>query len=401
MSPMPGFMFATGIENSYPVIAGRGGGVRVDQMEKCGHYEHWKEDLRLVAELGIHYLRWGPAIYKTFLGAGKYDFMWVDDVLEEMRRLGIQPIMDLCHFGVPDWLGNFQNEEFPAYFAEYAGEMAKRYPDAHYWTPVNEILVCATFSGLYGWWNERGMTDRTFVRAMLNLCKANVLAMRAILEYVPEAVFIQSESSEYVHPSVPRVMKRAHFLNQRRFVPLDLTYAKNVSAEVYRYLSANGMRAAEYDYFMDQTLKARCIMGTDYYVTNEHLVRPNGELIPSGEFFGYYVIAKQYYDRYGLPLMHTETNLWEVDGSVQWLWKEWNCMLRLRQDGVPIVGFTWYSLTDQMDWDTTLREDAHRVNTVGLYDLQRQIRRVGQNYKRLITDWREMLPAGSNALMLV
>jgi len=394
-------MFATGIENSYPVIAGRGGGVRVDQMEKCGHYEHWKEDLRLVAELGIHYLRWGPAIYKTFLGAGKYDFMWVDDVLEEMRRLGIQPIMDLCHFGVPDWLGNFQNEEFPAYFAEYAGEMAKRYPDAHYWTPVNEILVCATFSGLYGWWNERGMTDRTFVRAMLNLCKANVLAMRAILEYVPEAVFIQSESSEYVHPSVPRVMKRAHFLNQRRFVPLDLTYAKNVSAEVYRYLSANGMRAAEYDYFMDQTLKARCIMGTDYYVTNEHLVRPNGELIPSGEFFGYYVIAKQYYDRYGLPLMHTETNLWEVDGSVQWLWKEWNCMLRLRQDGVPIVGFTWYSLTDQMDWDTTLREDAHRVNTVGLYDLQRQIRRVGQNYKRLITDWREMLPAGSNALMLV
>lgn len=398
---MPGFMFATGIENSYPVIAGRGGGVRVDQMEKCGHYEHWKEDLRLVAELGIHYLRWGPAIYKTFLGAGKYDFMWVDDVLEEMRRLGIQPIMDLCHFGVPDWLGNFQNEEFPAYFAEYAGEMAKRYPDAHYWTPVNEILVCATFSGLYGWWNERGMTDRTFVRAMLNLCKANVLAMRAILEYVPEAVFIQSESSEYVHPSVPRVMKRAHFLNQRRFVPLDLTYAKNVSAEVYRYLSANGMRAAEYDYFMDQTLKARCIMGTDYYVTNEHLVRPNGELIPSGEFFGYYVIAKQYYDRYGLPLMHTETNLWEVDGSVQWLWKEWNCMLRLRQDGVPIVGFTWYSLTDQMDWDTTLREDAHRVNTVGLYDLQRQIRRVGQNYKRLITDWREMLPAGSNALMLV
>jgi beta-glucosidase len=38
---------------------------------------------------------------------------------------------------------------------------------------------------------------------------------------------------------------------------------------------------------------------------------------------------------------------------------------------------------------------------VGLYDLKRQIRRVGQNYKRLIADWREMLPAGSSALMLV
>jgi hypothetical protein len=38
-----------------------------------------------------------------------------------MRRLHIQPILDLCHFGVPDWLGNFQNEDFAPYFAEYAG----------------------------------------------------------------------------------------------------------------------------------------------------------------------------------------------------------------------------------------------------------------------------------------
>jgi beta-glucosidase/6-phospho-beta-glucosidase/beta-galactosidase len=76
-------------------------------------------------------------------------------------------------------------------------------------------------------------------------------------------------------------------------------------------------------------------------------------------------------------------------------------MLRLREDGVPIVGFTWYSLTDQMDWDTALREDAHRVNAVGLYDLDRQVRKVGSEYRRLIQDWREFLPSGSSALMLV
>jgi beta-glucosidase len=113
------------------------------------------------------------------------------------------------------------------------------------------------------------------------------------------------------------------------------------------------------------------------------------------------VIASLYYKRYGLPLMHTETNIWEKDGAAQWLWKEWNCMLRLRQDGVPIVGFTWYSLTDQMDWDTALREDAHHVNAVGLYDLDRNIRTVGKHYKKPIQEWREFLPAGSSALMLV
>jgi beta-glucosidase/6-phospho-beta-glucosidase/beta-galactosidase len=404
---MPGFMFATGIENSYPTIYAPTASsrtrktIRIDEMEKCGHYTRWKEDLQLVRDLDLNYLRWGPASYKTFLGPGQYDWAWIDDVIAEMRRLGIMPIIDLCHFGLPDWLGNFQNEEFPPLFAEYAAAFARRYPDVHYWTPVNEILVCAMFSALFGWWNERKSSDRYFVRHILNLCRANVLAMHAILKYVPDAVFIQSESSEYVHPSTPKVMKRAQFLNERRFIPLDLTYARNVSAEIYRYLLDNGMRPDEYEWFMNQKLKARCIMGTDYYVTNEHLLKPDGTLMSSGEFFGYYVIAKQYYDRYGLPLMHTETNLWENDGSVQWLWKEWNCMLRLRQDGVPIVGFTWYSLTDQMDWDTALRENNFRINPVGLYDLDRKIRRVGQNYKRLISDWREMLPAGSSALMLV
>src|SRR5947209_4986717 len=172
---MSGFMFATGIENSSPTIEG---GVRIDEMEKCGHYKHWKEDLALVRELDIHYLRWGPALYRTFLGPGQIDWSWVDDVLSEMARLEIQPILDLCHFGVPNWLGNFQNEDFAYYFAEYAGAFAQRYPHLKYWTPVNEILITTLFSAKYGWWNERLTSDKAFVRATINVCRANLLAMQ-------------------------------------------------------------------------------------------------------------------------------------------------------------------------------------------------------------------------------
>src|ERR1051326_7917125 len=124
-------LFATGIENSYPTIAG---GVRVDEMEKCGHYERWQEDLALVHEMGIRFLRWGPALYKTHLGPGRYDWAWTDAVMAEMTLLEIVPIVDLCHFGVPDWLGNFQNPEFPPRFAEYAEAFARRYPQVRYYT---------------------------------------------------------------------------------------------------------------------------------------------------------------------------------------------------------------------------------------------------------------------------
>ena len=83
---------------------------------------------------------------------------------------------------------------------------------------------------------------------------------------------------------------------------------------------------------------------------------------------------------------------------MQWLWKEWANVLRLRNVGIPTVGFTWYSLTDQVDWDTALREQNGNVNPLGLYDIDRNIRNVGKAYKKLIRDWRDVLPASSLCL---
>lgn len=94
--------------------------------------------------------------------------------MAEMRRLGINPIADLCHFGVPDWLENFQNPDFPRYFAEYAQAFARRYSWVRFYTPVNEIFVAATFFGEHGWWNERLKSDRGFVTALKHLAGATL-----------------------------------------------------------------------------------------------------------------------------------------------------------------------------------------------------------------------------------
>ena len=133
------------------------------------------------------------------------------------------------------------------------------------------------------------------------------------------------------------------------------------------------------------------------YVTNEHLVRPDGTTSASGEIFGYYVITHQYYSRYKLPIMHTETNRVEPN-SVQWFYKEWANVQRLRRDGVPILGFTWYSLLHQVDWDSALREDAGRVNVLGLYDLDRKITPVGRAYRKVIQQWRDVIAEESFGL---
>ncbi len=396
---MPQFMFATGIENSYPTIALPDGSTkRVDEMEKCGHYARWREDFALVKEMGISYLRYGPPYYRAHAGPGKYDWSFADDTFNALHTMGIKPIVDLCHFGVPDWIGDFQNPDWPRLFAEYARAFAERFPWARYYTPVNEIFVAATFSSQFGWWNERRSSDADFVRALKHLCQANVMAMTAILEVQPNAIFIQSESSEYFHAESPECLYYANVLNEKRFLSLDLTYGYPLNVTMYEYLLDNGMTRDEYHWFGKNHVKANCVLGNDYYVTNEHLVRTDGSVIASGEIFGYYVITRQYFERYHLPVMHTETNLADSDAAPAWLHKEWANLFRLRQDGVPIIGFTWYSLTDQVDWDSALRDDANRVNPVGLYDANRCIRPVGEAYKKLITDWRNMLPTGSYSL---
>lgn len=131
-------------------------------------------------------------------------------------------------------------------------------------------------------------------------------------------------------------------------------------------------------------------MGNDYYWTNEHMVHGDRTTSASGEIFGYYVITHQYFSRYRLPVMHTETNI-NKPNSVAWLKKEGANAYRLKQDGVALVGFTWYSLVDQVDWDTALREDNGRVNELGLYNIDRKIRPVGSMYKNLIREWNVLL----------
>lgn len=119
MLPEHMMMFATGIECSYPVILD--GTHRVDELALTGHYERWREDLALVREMGLKFLRYGFPYHLVNPSRGIYNWEFCDAVMNEMQALGIIPILDVCHFGLPDWLGNsFQNQDFPREFAKYA-----------------------------------------------------------------------------------------------------------------------------------------------------------------------------------------------------------------------------------------------------------------------------------------
>ena len=379
------FMFATGIECSYPTIGHRH--VRRDQLKECGHYDYWREDLRLVQELGLKVLRYGLPYYKIHRAPGKYDWSFADEVMNEIQRLGITPILDLMHFGVPGWLGNFQNPELPIHFADYADAVAGRYPWVRYYTPVNEIYVTAKMSAKDGAWNEQLKDDRSFVTAIKHLVAASILATHSIARRRPDAVIVQSESAEYIHEATAVQSTEVRLINKLRLISLDLLYAFPPDADVFMYLLDNGLTREEYEWFMAGEPPGYQIMGNDYYGRNEKILKPDGSMCIAEDVMGWYQITREYYLRYRKPVMHTETNVFDADEAPTWLWKQWINILRMRKDGVPVLGFTWYSLTDQIDWDIGLTKKRGTVNACGLYDLKRQPRPVAAAYRALLEEF--------------
>lgn len=379
------FMFATGIECSNPTI--NQGRTRRDQLLECGHYKNWREDLRLTFELGIKVLRYGLPIHLVWLAPVKFDWEFADLVMAEMRRLGIVPILDLCHFGLPGWIGNFQNPEFPLLFRGYCDAVAERYPWVRYYTPVNEIYVTSRLSAKEGLWNEQATDDRSFVNAMKHCAAASILGNQAIAERRPDCIIIQSESAEYVHEACAEVSDEIRLKNKQRFISLDLLYAYPFDAEVANWMSDNGLTRDEYDWFMAGEPPGYQVMGNDYYGRNEIILKPDGTTCPAEDVLGWYNITRVYYDRYRKPVMHTETNVGDSDAAPTWLWKQWMNVLKMRRDNVPVLGFTWYSLIDQVDWDVALAVKNDKVYPCGLYDLDRQPRPVADAYRILLEEF--------------
>ncbi len=358
MTSLSPFLFATGIENGYPTIAG---GTRIDQMDRCGHYARWEEDFALVRESGLDALRYGPPYYRVHTAPDHYDWDICDAQMHRLRSLGISVIADLCHFGVPTWLGGFQDEAFPVLFAAYAGAFARRYPWVRHFSPVHEILTCASHSALHGWWNECEASEGSFLRAVRNLCMAHELAVEAILVERPDAIIVQAESG--MPASLFDEDGFAAGANGLGFLALDLTTGHELAPGLAGLLNEHGVSSNDLSFFRERRAVGQRWLGGD---------------------------EASWYHRYGMPLFHCGSSgvSEEAENGLE---GEWASLVALRSAGAKVKGFAWHSLTDQLDWRHAFGEQDIPLHQVGMYDLRRRIRPVGRRYQEIVRTWRAQM----------
>ena len=251
----------------------------IEQLERNGHHRRI-EDLDLFAALGIRAMRY-PVLWERTApdGPAHADWSWADERLERLRTLHMRPIVGLVHHGSGPRHTSLIDPGFPQDLAEFAAAVAEHFPWVEDYTPVNEPLTTARFSGLYGHWYPHGRDDRTFVRALLTQCRAVVLAMQAIRTITPTARLVQTDDLGKTW-STPALAYQAEFENHRRWLTFDLLCGRVWREHpLWDYLRWCGVREAELAPFQE----APCppdVIGINYYLTSERFLDERVERYP-------------------------------------------------------------------------------------------------------------------------
>ena len=302
-----------------------------------------------------------------------------DARMECLRELGVRPIVGLVHHGSGPPATSLVEPNFAPGLAAFAAEVAERYPWVRAFTPVNEPLTTARFSGLYGHWYPHGTSDRTFARCLLNQCRAVALSMRAIRAVTPGAELVQTEDLGVVS-APPPLQYQADFENERRWLTWDLLAGRVTPRHrLWRYLRQSGASESELGAFLDSPCPPD-ILGVNHYVTSERYLDDRTEYYPDGAcggngrqpyadteavrvladgVAGPEVLLRACWERYELPIAVTEAHL-GCDcplEQVRWLAEVYAAASRLRAGGADIRAVTAWSLFGAFDWDSLVTQE--------------------------------------------
>lgn len=360
-----------------------------NQIAETGHAERLA-DLDAIAALGIRTLRY-PVLWETISpdNPEQADWAWHDTRLARLQALGIEPIAGLVHHGSGPRYTHLLDPEFPVLLAQHAARVAERYPWIKMFTPVNEPLTTARFSGLYGHWYPHGRDTPTMLKALYTECHAVALSMQAIRRITPGAKLVQTEDLGKTF-SLPALSYQADYENERRWLCFDLLCGRiDRQHPWYQAFIDAGIDARQMAFFVD----APCvpdIIGINHYVTSERFLDQRQRDYPpafhcqgvpyvdvhatrvsfADGLTGPEERLREVWERYRLPLAITEAHLGgSRDDQLRWLNEMWCAAQKLREEDADILAVTVWSLFGCVDWNSLLMQNNGFYES-GVFDVR-------------------------------
>ena len=369
-------------------------------------YHHYKEDIKLFAEMGFKCFRTSIAWTRIFpLGdedqPDEEGLQFYDDVFDELLKYGIEPVITLSHFEMPYHLakeyGGFMNRKTVDFFVKFAEVCFKRYKNkVKYWMTFNEINNQMNFvNDIYGWTNSGAHfgnydnPEEAMYQCAHHTLVASAKAVKIGKEINPDFLIgnMISMVPFYPYSCSPKDQLLAQQLMHDRFFFSDVqcrghypAYALkmferkrfniNITDEDKKALSEGTVDYIGFSYYMSNTVNSNSIRdvstttdgSSEHSVKNPYIKETDWGWAVDPEGLRY--VLNQFYERYELPMFIVENGFGaidekEEDGSchdsyrIDYLRAHIEQMKKaVEEDGVNLMGYTPWGCIDCISFTT-------------------------------------------------
>jgi beta-glucosidase len=306
----------------------------------CESFKNYQEDIKVLKELGLNAYRFSiewSRIEPTKGVFNKQGLQYYEELVKELRKNGIEPVVTLWHWTIPLWLeqeGGVMSKKFSQYFQKMTEKVLESISkDVIYWITINEPEVFSTMSYLKGQWPPN---------------KKNVLQFLKLYLF-----------------TFPKVHKEVYMLIKGKNPKSKISFAKNNQCiRSYNNKIWNKVVAKVFKWFtnylqIELVKKYMDYIALNYYFQTHMGIRGiengNERVSDLGWWFkpkGIEGVIKDLYCRFNLPILITENGI--ADSSDrnrrEWIEKTIGSISECIREDVNLIGYLHWSLLDNFEW---------------------------------------------------
>ena len=313
-------------------------------------WTHPEVELDLAARAGVSVYRLGVDWGRVEPAPHVFDAAAIAryrEILRMIRARKMRVMLTLMHHSVPKWSqakGGWLNGETKDDFEEFGRRMIEEYrPDVDYWITFNEPNVFPPLAYVSGLWPPG---ERRSVAALIALGPYRGAAIRA-MDRMSDA---HDDLYDWAHA---------------RFPGIRLGFAQNMA-----YYTSKGLFGGLVAHFTGDLMNWRFperargrmdFFGMNYYGAEwidgaRLVVDPDEEYSESGRAIypeGLYLLLEEVSRRFqGLPVIVTENGISDSTDLLRpsYLIEHLQAVARARADGVPVAGYIYWTLSDNVEW---------------------------------------------------
>ncbi len=358
--------------------------------EAIDFYHRYKEDLALMEEMNFKAFRTSINWSRIYPMGDEEEpneagLRYYDDLFDEMRRRGMEPVVTLSHYETPVHLvekyGSWRSRKLIGFFLRYCETVFTRYKGkVCYWLTFNELNNMRRMPGGAGgiFFKEGENQKQVIYQASHHMFVAHSLAVKLCHELCPDAKIgcMLSLSNTYPHTCRPEDVFETMELRRRSLFYGDVMirgYYPSYTARIWEEEDIHVSMEPGDEEIIRQYRSD--YLGFSYYRTSTHeygqpfygdtggdqgTPNPYLETTPWGwqiDPLGLRYTLNELYDRYQIPLFVVENGLGQVDEisedgcihddyRIDYVRRHVQALREAIRDGVEIMGYTYWGPID-------------------------------------------------------